>query len=291
MYQGIINIRKFKGDQSGQVLLISLLVMVVALTVGLSVAVRTITTIRMTSAEDSSQRAFSAAEAGVEQALTETVGNPPIIGTFANTNSSYSTSTSLLSGDEVLADNGALISKDNAVDVWLSSYPDYSNPWPPGVSGVSSPQILKIYWVSSLDSNNCGSNVEYQSPAALEAIAITGSVASPILTHYAFDPCSSRQNNNNFTLVSLGSGGTVSGTMFAYGASITFTTANPGLLVRVIPLYANTHIGIKGVGLPSQGTVITSVGTSGGTQRKIVSFRGYPKPPIELYPFLIFSPR
>lgn len=288
---------KMRGYQRGQVLIISLLVLVVALTVGLSVAVRTITTTRMTAAEDTSQRAFSAAEAGLERALTAGVdfSSVPL-----SNNSSYSTSTSQLSGDEILVDNGALIDKDDPVDVWLSSYPNYANPWPPGVApGVPSPQSLRIYWVSNVDSNNCASAVEYQSPAALEVITITGSAASPIINHYAFDPCSARRNNNNFTLVSLGSGATVSGKVFNYGASITFTAASPGLLVRIVPLYASTHIGIRGTGLPPQGTVITSTGCSGGTgtgcsggtQRKIVSFRGYPKAPVELYPFLIFSPK
>jgi len=55
--------------QSGQALLIVILVMVIALTVGLSVAVRTTTNIRTASEDENSQRAFSAAEAGVSKRL------------------------------------------------------------------------------------------------------------------------------------------------------------------------------------------------------------------------------
>jgi type II secretory pathway pseudopilin PulG len=271
-----------KDFQSGQVLLISLLVMIVVLTVGLSVAVRTITTTRMTTAEDSSQRAFSAAEAGIERALTAGAGQT-ITGDFtASNNSKYEAKTTPLSvdaGGGILVDNGAFIPKDEPVDVWLSKYPDYSSPW----AGS-----LTIYWVSSLDSypDNCSTKAENSNPPALEVVLIGGPEAAPVVSHYAYDPCAVRRGGNKFTSPTSGVFN-VAGKTFANSATIPVTS---GLLARVIPLYAGTHIGVSGAGLPSQGTVITSVGNSGGTQRKIVTFRGYPKPPIELYPFLIFSP-
>ena len=52
--------------QKGQILLLVVLVMTIALTIGLSLATRTITDIRTTTEEENSQRAFSAAEAGIE---------------------------------------------------------------------------------------------------------------------------------------------------------------------------------------------------------------------------------
>lgn len=281
--------------QRGQVLIISLLVLTVALTIGLSLVVRTITTTRMTSAEDNSKRAFSAAEAGLEQALTASAGTT-ITGNFASNNSSYSTSTTLLSGDEILADNGAFILKDQAVDVWLSSYPDYSTPW----SGD-----LTIYWGASVD--RCYASQAdlsgppnnmlppYNSMAAIEVILISGTTANPSITHYAYDPCTTgRRTLNKFSAPTVGNT-SVAGRNFYF--RVTLPTITSGLLARVIPIYAGAYMGFRGVGspplgigLPPQGTVITSTGNSGGTQRKIVSFRGYPKPPIELYPFLIFSP-
>lgn len=263
-----------KDCQRGQILLISLLVLTVALTVGLSVSVRTITTNRMATAADSSQRAFSAAEAGIERALT--AGNDFSIVKLSN-NSSFSTTRSTVSGDEFLANNGGFIFKDDSVDVWLSDYPDYISPWTGNLS---------IYWGDSGDV--CVDIPESaNSMAALEIVLISGTKVSPVITHYAFDPCSTgRRGYNNFGSV-LG-GGIVAGRNFPNSATI---SVNSGLLARVIPLYAGTLIGVRGTGLPPQGTVITSVGSSGGTQRKIVSFRSYPKAPIEMYPFLIFSPK
>ena len=55
--------------QKGQVLLIVVLVMIVALTVGLSLISRSITNLRTSTEEAESQKALAAAEAGIEQAL------------------------------------------------------------------------------------------------------------------------------------------------------------------------------------------------------------------------------
>ena len=61
--------RKDSFGEQGQVLLIIVLVMVVALTVGLSLASRSLIQVRTTGEQAESQKAFSAAEAGIEQAL------------------------------------------------------------------------------------------------------------------------------------------------------------------------------------------------------------------------------
>lgn len=275
MNQELLNIRKFKGVQRGQVLLVSLLVLTVALTIGLSVIVRTITTNRMASAEDSSQRAFFAAEAGLEKALTKDVGN--ITGNFTDNNSSFSVSISDISADEILINNRALITKDDVADIWLSDYPGYTNSWTGN---------LTIYWGSATD--NCvGIPETNNTMAALEIILIRGTKSVPIIEHFAYDPCVLRRSSNNFASAMLGKFD-VAGRLFAYSAEIPVTS---GLIARVVPLYAGTFVGVHGTtDLPPQGTIITSIGNSGGTERKIVSYRGYPKPPTEFYPFLIFSP-
>ncbi len=256
----------------GQILLISLMVLSVAMTVILSIATRTISTLRMTSAQDSSQRAFSAAEAGLEKALIA-ASNTTYTENLSN-NSSFTASSSRVTADEFLVSNGGLILKNNAADVWLSNYPDYSSPW----SGM-----LTIYWGSLSDV--CVAKPEVSNTmAAMEIILISGTRLVPVIEHYAFDPCVPRSNSNKFSTVLPG--GTVGGKDFAYSANISVFS---GLIARVIPLYANTFMGIKGTGLPPQGTKIISVGSSGNTKRQIVTFVGYPEAPVEFYPFLIFS--
>ena len=57
--------------RSGQILILILLVMVVVLAIGLSVASRNITNLRTATQTEQSQRAFSAAEGGVESVLSQ----------------------------------------------------------------------------------------------------------------------------------------------------------------------------------------------------------------------------
>ena len=57
------------ASHSGQTLLVVVLMMVVALTVSLSVVLRSVSNVRTSTDEENSSRAFSAAEAGLELAL------------------------------------------------------------------------------------------------------------------------------------------------------------------------------------------------------------------------------
>lgn len=270
----------FLPDERGQALLIVVLVMVIALTVGLSVVARTVSNLRTTTEDDNSQRAFSAAEAGIEQSLNSNVA---MSGNFSN-NSTYTTTVSQLSGSDILMNNGGNILKDSSSDLWLSSYPNYASPW----SGN-----LTIYWGDSSDV--CNASEFTNTMSALEMVLISGSKATPSLTHYVWDPCQARSNVNHFSYIGPSSG-SVSGKNFAYKTSIVVAS---GLIARVVPLYAGTKVAVRACdisgnncsNLPSQGTVITSVGTADTAQRKISGFKSYPSLPTELFPFILFSPK
>jgi len=274
--------KEVKEYQKGQILLIIILVMTVALTIGLSVATRTITNIRTSADEESSQRAFSAAEAGIEQVLqNNNSGN----GSFTN-NTTYQTSVSSVGGTGFLLNNGSPILKDTAVDVWLAPYPNMNTPWTGAVT---------IYWGSSSD--NCTNSEATNSMAALEIVLITGTKANPRLFNYPIDPCDARANVNRFDNDSIDTNNTTAqGRTFGFRKSIEITN---GLLLRIIPLYAPTRGAIIScscdgntiINFPPQGTLVTSTGSSGDTQRKIVGFREYPKLPLQLFPFVIFAPK
>ena len=254
--------------QKGQALLIVVLVMVIALTVGLSVASRSITTLRTSLEEANSQKAFSAAEAGVENAIKsgQSVNTAQSLGNNA-TISQVSITT--LSGNQFLPNNGNPIPKDEGVDLWLSNYPDYGSK----LSGT-----VNIYWGNA--SNKCND-------AALEIILISGSsIANPTITRYAVDPdsCSGRRASNHFS--TPGNGTTINGHAFNNSASLTVSN---GITARIIPLYISTPVGVSAdFSFPSQGKIITSIGASGGTQRKIQFYQGYDELPSELY-YSLFS--
>lgn len=262
--------------QKGQILLIVVLVMVTVLTVGLSVAVRSITNTRTSVEATNSEQAFSAAEAGIEQSLTS---NTSMTGTLSN-KAQYKTSLITVAGTQFALNNDTPVLTDESTDLWLSTYPGYKNQW----SGT-----FNIYWGKSTDT--CNANESTNTMAALEVIVLSGSLTNPQMTRYLYDPCSNRQTKNNFTFVPA-SIYSIAGENYAYKSPT--ITVNTGIFVRIIPLYAPTIVAIQncgcGGGMPSQGTVIQSVGTSSNTEREIQTYRYYPELPPEIFQYSFFVP-
>lgn len=270
--------------EHGQVLLVIILIMVVSLTVGLSIATRSITNLRVSTEEENSQRAFYAAEAGVERALKTTGTLPITIGNTTlpdNRSKIDSVTISANQSNQLLLDKLAL--KDEAITLWLV---DPSNPAPSGYSGV-----LTFYWGRANDpANTCDKNEAINSTAALEIIVIKNQ-SNPDATHYVYDPCDLRRTDNKFTDATWDAGFALSGVgSFKYYAQLP-NIPNQGVLVRIVPLYASTPLGVSSTAtLPQQGKRIVSTGSSGGTQHKIVVLQGNPKFPTEFFPYLILSP-
>lgn len=259
--------------------MIIILVMVVALTVGLSVASRSIVNVRQSSEEENSDLAFSAAEAGIERTIGKQNG---VSGSFSN-NTVYQTTVNTVGGTSFLLNNGIPVLKDNASDLWLSNYPAYTNTW----NGR-----FTIYWGNN--TQVCNTNESTNTLAALEVILLTGTRNDPKITHYAVDPCMPRSTANKFEFIPQG-GNTIEGKSFLYKKTIIVTN---GLIARIIPLYAPSVIAVTGcdaqnnncLSLPSQGRLIESLGKADTTQRKIVRLESNPKLPIELFSYTLFSP-
>lgn len=263
---------ELRRGEAGQVLLIVILVMVVALTVGLSVITRSITTIRTSKEEASSQKALAAAEAGIEELLKANTA-VPLFTDSVSPNTTYTASSTNVLGTSLLVSGGNSVPKDDGADIWLVAHnpdgtPNLSSPW----SGN-----LTIYWGDTpVSCNN----------AAVEIVVVYDPPPHKF-KHFAFDPCGSRASNNNFS--SASGGGSVSGKTFFHSTSVIVVTS--GFVARAVPLYKNTPIGVvASIALPSQGIVIDSTGDSGGTKRKINVFKGYPQLPIQYFSYGLFSP-
>lgn len=258
---------KSAKKQDGQALLVVVLVMVVSLTVGLSIASKSITNYKTSTEQAESQKALSAAEAGIEQAIKT---QNSITNGHIDLNTGYNTSVKDSSGQKVSLNGGNLVTRDQGIDVWLSDYPNYANP---------KTLNLTINW--GLSPSAC------ENPA-LEVAVISGTPQAPVLTKYAFDPCPERSTVNHFVSVSNGTGTVIDGKTYKYGKSIPITS---GLLARVIPIYTNGIIGVSAdQALPSQGKVISSVGLSGTSQRAVTVFQGHPEISSEFFPYNLFSP-
>ncbi len=271
----------------GQVLLIVILVVIVASTVGLSLASRSITSMRSSTEEAESQKALAAAEAGIERAIQ---GSIPINipSTNLGNNSSYVTQVLPGNSSSFLINGGNMIPKDEGADVWFVghnsdgslNYNDYSSTYP---------NFLNLYWGSASD-GSCSSST---APAAIQAIIVTRDSSSPNTIksyRYAYDSCSS-QRGNNFTPADTTGSFTVGGITFNYSTPKNDLAKGIKdiILMRVIPIYKDAAIGIDTcnpanrpgcnnlTALPSQGYIISSTGTSGQASRKLTVFKGYPQ--------------
>lgn len=258
--------------------------MVVGLTVGLAVASRSIINVRTSTEEENSQRAFSAAEAGIEKVLKTGIST----GTSGLTNNSTFNTTIATINDPglngLLLNGGSAVSRNEGIDIWLVPHlsngrPDYSNP---PINGT-----LFISW--GLDSTDCNN-------AAVEIVTIYGPISAPKSSRVAFDPCNDRNknappgNSNGFDTPTMG-GDNIEGKLFRYKSKNPINMED-GLIIRVIPIYKNAIIGVKATQtLPSQGKKIESVGSSGSTQRKINYVQGYLSLPVEFFPNILFSPK
>lgn len=283
-----------KRVEAGQILLIVILVIIISSTVGLSLATRSITSLRTSTEEAESQKALAAAEAGIERAIQ---GNTPIAIPQVNNpsnNSSYSTQVEQVQSSSFLLNGWSTIQtgpstpptiipntvpKDEGADVWLVGHNangtvDYSS--------ALSPNFLNLYWGST--SEVCGTQT---APAAVEAIVVSRDNTGEIKSYrYVYDSCN---RGNNFTLAG-------SGTFTVTGIpGITFTNRTPQsdlaksvndiVFIRVVPIYKDAVIAVSAcnhnqtpatcTSLPIQGYVISSTGISGAANRKITVFKGY----------------
>lgn len=282
--------------ERGQALLIVVLVIVVTLTVGLSLASRSIIQLRNTTDEANSQAAFSAAEAGVEQAikLDNTTGSGVISGvSLSDKNNSQisSVDVTLIRSNQFLMNNGTPLFQDNGADLWLTPYDnDQTNLFN---SAQAFSGTLSLYWGTSTD--------PCQDPA-LEILIISGTRTSPTLSKYAYDQCGtnnslnlppSQKRNNGFPNAPQKGTFAVNGVngakTFNYKAQIVVSS---GLIARIVPLYHPGSVGVEGINLPEQGKIITSTGTAGISNqqvvRKVTFFQGHEQLPIQFY-YSIFT--
>lgn len=260
-------------ESRGQMLLVVVLTMIVALTVGLSIASRTITDLRISRQNEESQRAFQAAEAGIERALqsAEEVSDVP----FAN-NSEYSTIISNPSGTNFLLNAGELVDQNTGIDLWLSDYPDYSNPRDTN---------LTVYWSRTGSQTECDADSGDSTIAALEVVILSGSLSNPVVTKYVSDGCALRTSG-----ATSAAGGTMPITNMEFNSALVINGIVDGLVARVIPLYNSTVVGVvSSADLPEQGTVVESTGISGQTVRRVQYFASHPQIPLEIFPYSLVA--
>ena|SRR3990167_8732404 len=246
----------------GQVLVLVLLVVVVALAVGLSVASRNLTNLRTTTQTEQSQRAFNAAEGGIENTLSvlNAGGTPPTNVPVGNLTANVVVQTS--------HEYTSTIEEGNVGQVDLAG--------PPVATG-----ILKIQWART------GDSLESDKPASIEVTQVYGS--SPNYNQrrdaYSGGIFPGERDEVGFT------GGSC---IFPgdFKCEVTISLQSSPILLRIRPFWNKTTVKVtsEGGNLPEQQYEITSSATTElGLTRKIqVTKTAMPQLPA-VFDYVLYS--
>ncbi len=263
--------------QSGQALVLVLLALAVVLTIVLYIISRSVTDISVSTSENQAVSAFSAAEAGVEQALVVGTGSSSNLG-----NSSYNAQvTNVASGATSFIYPVEFNSGDSAT-LWLKSKdasPDFTG------------NTLRICWGKSGTSANAAVTPSVEVSIYYETAA--GNPATVRVNRGAYDPNAGRRVNNSFAAPDAGTC-IVNGVTFQFRKTISLAGLT-NLQFAVIRLFYNTDVAqpvafdsTNASKFPSQGILVDSSGTSGQSNRKVEVFQGWPEVP-NVFQYAIYS--
>lgn len=264
----------------GQVALITILVLAVGATVALSLIARTTIDTSISNQVEESSRAFSAAEAGVEQALVSGQGGTQIVANGV----SYNTTVATVGGSAAPYQLAAITPEGSTETVWFVNHnPDGS--------------VSESITFTGTNITICWSYEQPTQPAiAIGILYKSGSDGSYRMARDAFDPNATRASINNFGQVPSPPSGGCGQTNY-YKKNISFSSYNISpnsdilIALRLRAVYAGTQFAFDpgSFTLPLQGSQITSVGTTlAGITRKVVVEKSYPSAPT-LFDATVFS--
>ncbi|MEN8253094.1 MAG: hypothetical protein ABFQ62_01820 [Patescibacteria group bacterium] len=257
-----MNFVRKPGSQSGQVALVVLLLMVARLVTGLSLASRSAQDLMLSTSQLESSRVFSAAEAGIEEALSSDLnftGSEQIVNLgsdyYEGAEVEYSINKhSLL---DVLVFEGVVIKVD--------------------LTGSTAGSLLDIDWSAE-------SNCLTQDPASLLVSIYSQDAGSTQVRHFPLAGCD-RSDEFNTTAVSASP---EVGLSFHYQLSL----KDGDLFARIRPVYNDTRLRVEGANfsLPTQYLSIHSRAKNnyGDELRAVTVNRSLPTQP-SIFDFVLFS--
>lgn len=266
--------------KNGQVLLIIILVVTVALAIGLSIIQRSLIDVSTSTKVEQSARAFSAAEAAIEKAIR---------GDLTGVNFTETGATATISGGNPIPVAPAVNSRQLPLEYPPLGKEEIAHVW------LADPNSLTPFYTQSSIDVLWGSIDSTEKPA-IEIKIITESAGVYSVKNYFLDNDSTRVGANGFTNASTGSGvpncatatavETALGTArnFLCRSTLTGWSGNP-MVLRARFLYSSSSqaFAVQAVGnygscsggciLPTQARLFTSTGTAGDTQRRVQVFR------------------
>lgn len=220
--------------RAGQVGLIILLIVVVMSTIGISVVSRSSTDVSLSKSTEDANRAFDAAESGVEQALSSTAALDP-----TNSNPVGGSITSIPN-----VDVSYTVDKLNVLETTVDEGFSASL----NVTGAPGGSSLDINWSTQ---TACAG----QTPASLVVTIYAVPGTSPSYRKVYAGACT-QTPTDNFTIAGSGSGG--------YFRQVVVPLLSTDALVRIRPVYNQTSMRVAGVGwtLPVQQFKVSSTAQS-----------------------------
>lgn len=270
---------------SGQALLIIILVMATALTIGLAVISRSVTDIKMSTEQEEAARVFSVAEAGIEEALM--AGSIPAEGLSVTIEGITAVvedvpdPTMIGGGPEFLFPKE--IEADDTQTVWLVAHNNDGDP-DPGEGRYTGSQI-EICWGNE--------TISGEIPALMATVYYReGGVFKTF--KYALDPeerGSFDPHDDNCSLA--GKALSYSKTLNLPMSSLVGNDAHFALRLKLLYNTDAPHLlGLRGMGadIPSQGSCFESTATQTGTMliRKIRHCQPYKAPP-GVFDYVLYS--
>ena len=271
----------------GQALLITVLVLTIALTVALSLIRRTTVDVQTTGQLEESARAFSAAEAGIEDALKRAEGATNIQIQSANGLATFDSTYDSISGTTALYTYPSETPKGEVATIWLVSHNPVDNSLDEDGAGYCEVGVA------------CTIDVCWQQPVtpadkpAVEIAVLYKHVTSGIydIERSAYDPDTARTGNKFTRATSVGALGEPCESLYKQTITLPTTDARP-LALRLRPYYNKTTFVISplsGRTLSSQGFEVSSTGkTETGVTRKIVVKKKYDAP-ASVFDYVLYS--
>lgn len=303
-----------QNKSSGQALVIILLVLVVILTVGLALVSRTVTDIKLSGQTEVSNRAFNAAEAGVESVLGGgSLNQSGVIVGEGTAQSKYTVQTNAVGGTNDAFVLNQPIAKDNTQQIWFMGHRSDGSLSDANCKDLDGTTPLKcfnsnkltVYW-----GNPGQSASQTGAPGITPALEITIIYKNVSGTYQiakgAYDPDGGRSNNFLGSVESVGNYVPPSNLAFkkdldlcnapfslpctggVFSNGVTLYAARLRLLYNDEPQLLGAQPTNNVDTFPTQGKIISSSGTAGNVTRKVQVFESYPYLP-GVFDYVLFN--
>lgn len=278
-YNGYMVARR--TSQSGQVLLITLLVLTIATVIGLSLIGRTATDTSLTRQVEESARAFNAAEAGIESALKSGSSGTQTLAPGLT----FSTAVASVGGTQAYV-YPRTVAKGTTATVWL-------------VNHALDGSILETPTYKQTSIYVCWGAATTGEPAASVSILYKeSSDGSYRIAKAALDSNATRRATNFFTAPTAAPCPPALSATTQYYVSYTMPasvdpTTDTLIALRMRPLYADAKLVVASPVasqlIPYQGKRIESLGTTAsGLNRKVVVYQDY-RAPGSIFDYVLYS--